>query len=147
MMVLLAMVSIGVMLYGYVLVRRLDRFLQRAEMEKEPEATVHKEVLLYGQGEPADRIGHALQEAAIAYDRTAEPDIRDGALYHWAGAFSDSDADNLLFCLWAKRRNENVRTLAQCNDRMYENVFKQAGITVVLPKDASVSQILACLKG
>ncbi|MEA5014694.1 MAG: NAD-binding protein [Candidatus Limiplasma sp.] len=147
MAVLLLMVSIGVVLYGYLLVRRLDRFIQRGGIVQEPAAMVRKEILLYGGKDAVGRIARALDEAAITYDRTAEMDVRNGAAYDWVGAFSESDADNLLFCLLAKRKNERIHTLAECNDRMYENVFKQAGITAILPKNAPVDQILACLKG
>jgi Trk K+ transport system NAD-binding subunit len=70
-----------------------------------------------------------------------------GIAYHWVGAFSKDDAANLLICLSAKRKNSDIRTMAKCNNVIFENIFRHTGITVILQNDMSASRILACLRG
>lgn len=147
MIVLLIIVLIGIILYGYFLMGRLDQFIERGGFVKEPEASTEKEILLYGEPETIDRISHALDAAAITYDFTTEPTIKDGTIYHWIGAFSKDDTNNLLICLSAKRKNSGIRIMAKCNNNIYENVFKQTGITMIFQKDIPINRILACLRG
>ncbi|MEA4970478.1 MAG: NAD-binding protein [Candidatus Pelethousia sp.] len=147
MIVLLIIVSSGIILYGYLLMCRLDRFLERGGFMAEPETPAEKEILLYGELETIDEISHMLDNAALTYDYTPEPDIIAGTIYHWIGAFSQDDADNLLICLMAKRKNSAIRTMAQCNNAIYKNIFRQTGITVILENGVSANQILACLRG
>lgn len=147
MIVLLIIVSVGIILYGYLLMDRLDRFITQGGFVKEPEASIEKEILLYGELDIIDEISLALDVTSITYDRTTEPEIKDGSSYQWIGAFSKNDANNLFICMSAKRKNINIRTMAKCNDMIYKNVFKQMDITVVLPNEVPVRQILAYFKG
>ncbi len=147
MIVLLVIVLLGIILYGYLLMCRLDRFIEQGGFMAEPDIHTEKEILLYGEKETVDEISHMLDGAAVTYDYTPELDIQNGTSYRWIGAFSEDDEDNLLICLMAKRKNSAVRTMAQCNNVIYETLFKQTGITVILKKDIPVDQILACLRG
>jgi Trk K+ transport system NAD-binding subunit len=147
MIVLFIIVFIGIVLYGYLLMGRLDKFIEKGGFRKVSEASGEKEILLYGEPETIGSIAHALDAAAITYDFTTEPAIMNGIRYQWLGAFSADDADNLLICLSAKRMNSNIRTIAKCNNVIYENVFRQTGITVILQNDIPIGRILACLKG
>lgn len=147
MIVLLIIASSGILLYGYLLMCRLDCFLEQGGFMAETKIPLEKEILLYGEWETLDKISHTLDGAAVTYDYTTEPDLQDGTAYQWIGAFSRDDADNLLICLMAKRRNGAIRTMAKCNDAIYETVFRQTGITVILKNGISAKQILACLKG
>lgn len=147
MIVLLVIVSIGILLYGYFLMDRLDQFIEQGGFIQDPEVPKEKEILLYGEPETIDEISHALDAAAITHDFTAEPIIKDGMIYHWIGAFSKDDVDNLLICLSAKRKNSGIRTMARCNNTIYENVFKQTDITMIFQNDIPINQILACLRG
>lgn len=147
MIVLLITISVGIILYGYLLMRRLDLFFARGGFMEEPETSIEKEILLYGEKETLAEIINVLGDASVSYDYTAEPDIKDGTYYHWIGAFSKDDMDNLLICLSAKRKNNDIGTMAKCNNMIYENIFRQTGISVILGKDISANQILAALKG
>ena len=125
----------------------LDLFIKNGGFIAEPEAIIVKEILLYGEMETLDELSHALDSALVSYDSTTEPEIQDGINYHWIGALSKDDEENLLLCLSAKRKNSNIRTIAKCNNAIYENVFRQTGITVILNRDLSINQILTCLRG
>lgn len=147
MIVLVIVVSVGVLLYGYLLMQRLDRFIERGGFAKEPDEPAEMDILLYGELEMLDEMRRALDDARVRYDLTAEPEVPDAAAYRWIAALSKDDESNLLVCLAARRKNNGIRTMAKCNDRVYEDVFRQTGITVVLHGDATVHRILACLKG
>lgn len=103
MIVLLIIVLIGVIFYGYFLMGRLDQFIERGGFIKEPEASKEKEILLYGEPETIDTISHAL-------------DVVSG-----------------------------IRTMAKCNNNIYENVFKQTDM--IFQNDIPINRILDCLRG
>ncbi len=147
MAVLLMVFFAGTILGGYLLMCRLDQFIDRGGFVREPEAATEKEILLYGDRKTITEIGRALDDAAITYDCTTEPAIRGSTTYHWIGACSGDDLDNILICLSAKRKNHQIRTIAKCNDRTYETIFQQTGVAVILPNEVAAYRILACLKG
>ncbi len=147
MIALLVIASIGVILYGYMLMSRLDRFMERGGFAGQPKVALEREILLYGEPETTDVIGLALDNAAITYDSASSLEIKDGATYRWVGAFSKDDERNLLICLLAKRKYESIRMMAKCNDMTYDNIFRQAGVTVIFTSDIVPDRILACLRG
>lgn len=146
MAVLLAIVSVGLLLYGYLLMCRLDRFLARGGIITEPKAAAEKEILLYGSRETLATLRPALEDANITYACASEPGAEDATAYRWIGAFSDDDAENLLFCLSAKKKNNGIRTMAKCNDTTYETVFRRMGVTAIL-RSVCADEVLARLRG
>mgnify|MGYP000380348961 CR=1 FL=1 len=144
--VLLIIVVIGAILLGYVAVSRLDRFYDRGGFTKEPDA-VTKEIFLYGAQEIVEALSKDLNKAKITNDWATEPEMNAGINYHWIGAFSDNDEDNLLACLSAMRNQSGIHTMAKCNDMTYQNVFKQTKIMIILRGDATAAQIIIYLKG
>ncbi len=105
--VLLIFAFVGAVLLGCVAVSRLDRFFARGGFTKEPDAVVTKEIFLYGAQEVVEALSEDLNRAKITNDWATEPEMNAGVNYHWIGAFSSNDEDNLLACLSAKR-NQSV---------------------------------------
>lgn len=140
-------VMAGILLYGYFLMRRLDQFIERGGIAKEPDEQEKVDILLYGEPEMLEQLRRALMDAQARFDMTDEPEVPDGTAYRWIAALSKDDERNLLVCLAARRKNAGIRTMAKCNDRVYEEIFRQTGITVVLREDDTANRILACLKG
>ena len=147
MITLLIVTTIGVILYGYALMSRLDRFMQKGGFARQPKVVIENGILLYGEQETIDAICSALDGAEISYDCTSKLETRDDVTYHWVGAFSTDDENNLLLCLLAKRKNKSIRMMAKCNDMVYKSVFKQTGVAVILENDITPDRILACLRG
>lgn len=147
MIVLLIVVMAGILLYGYFLMRRLDQFIEGGGFEREPDEQEKMDVLLFGESEMLAQMHHALMDAQVRFDVTDEPEVPDGAAYRWIAALSKDDESNLLVCLAARRKNAGIRMMAKCNDRVYEEVFRQTGITVVLHEGDAAQRILTCLKG
>lgn len=148
MIVLLVIFSAGFILYGYLLMGRLDRFIENNGFSKEEKNFTQKEILLCGEEEIIDPLSRALDEAAVTYDRESQSEAEDSGsvFYRWVGAFFADDEKNLLICLMAKRKNSAVCTMAKCNDRLFENIFRQTGVTVILQNEIPVNRVLACLK-
>lgn len=147
MITLLIVTTIGVILCGYALMSRLDRFMQKGGFARQPEAVIEKEILLYGEQKAIEAICSALDDAEISYDCTNRLETRDDVTYHWVGAFSTDDENNLLLCLLAKRKNKSIRMMAKCNDMVYRSVFKQTGVAVISEDNITPNRILACLRG
>lgn len=145
--VLLIIAVIGAILIGYVAVSRLNRFFDRGGFTMEPDAVVTKEIFLYGDQKVVESLSEDLNRAEITNDWAIAPEMNTGVNYHWIGAFSSSDEDNLLACLTAKRNQLGIHTMAKCNEITYQNVFKQTEIMVILRGDLTVSQIIAHIKG
>lgn len=137
---------IGAIILGYVAVSRVDRFFDRGGFIKEPDALVTKEIFLYGAKEVVEALSEDLNRAKITSDWATEPEMNAGVNYHWIGAFSRNDEDNLLACLSAKRNQSGIHTMAKRNDMTYQNVFKQTEILVVLRGDTTAAQIMMHLK-
>ena len=72
MIVLLIIGSVGIILYGYLLICRLDRFIERDDSVKELQAPAEKEILLYGEQDTIEEPGHDLDDAATPYDRATK---------------------------------------------------------------------------
>ncbi len=149
MIALLIIISVGVILYGYMLMGRLDRFMERGGFagELKSVAVSEREILLYGERKTIEAIASALEKAAITYDHTNELEIKDQVTYDWVGAFSKDDESNLFLCMLAKRKNESIHMMAKCNDMIYESIFRQMGVTVIFQNDISPNRIVACLRG
>ncbi|MPN58367.1 hypothetical protein SDC9_206071 [bioreactor metagenome] len=49
--------------------------------------------------------------------------------------------------MMGKRRNSAVRTIAACNDTLYEDVFRQMGISVIVSNGIQASRIIDYIKG
>ncbi|MPN63706.1 hypothetical protein SDC9_211471 [bioreactor metagenome] len=146
--VLLIVVVIGAILVGYMAVSRVDRFFDRGGFTKQADTVgITKEIFLYGDQKVVEALSEDLNRAKITNDWATDPDMRAGVNYHWIGAFSFNDEDNLLACLSAKRNQTDIHTMAKCNDITYQNVFKQTEIMVVLQGDLTASQIIAHMKG
>jgi len=147
MIALLIVTTIGVILYGYVLMNRIDRFIEQGGFAPGLRKITQREILLYGEPETLNTIGLALKRAAISYDYLNELEIKDGVTYRWVGAFSRDDESNLLICMLVKRNDDKIRMMAKCNDMVYESIFRQMGVTVIFQNEVSPDRILACLRG
>lgn len=143
---LLIFVVIGAFLIGYAAMSRLDRFRNRDRPPGEPDVIPAKGIFLYGCPETVKALSDDLKKAGVTNDWSAEPEMNAGVHYHWIGAFSDSDEDNLLACLWAMRSRPGIHTIAKCNDMTYKNVFKQTKISVILQGSIAAAQLVKHLK-
>lgn len=145
--IVLIIVTIGIVLYGYLLMHRIDRFFDEQPMGEKPLDLSQKDVLLFGNPEDLKTLCQQLGMASLSFDCVDEPKLCAHTIYRFVGAFSCSDIDNLQLCASAKRDQEDIRIVAKCNDLIYENIYKHTGASLVLRKDAECSQIFSFIEG
>jgi len=124
----------GVIVIGYFLLRRFDRFFDKGGFvpeTAEKRECKKKDILLFGDDKEIAGLCRALTAAGLSVD-AAELGENQGASYRWAGAFSHDDAENLLFCLSAKRKKLDILTMCKCNEPIYGNLMTNKGIDAVL---------------
>lgn len=144
---MIIIVLIGTILYGYVLMKKLDGYISQNFIKEEYVTLPQKDILLYGEPETIAAVVGVLEKESVLYDVTAQPEIKENTVYDWIGAFSEDDMNNLLICMGGKRKNPRVYTIAKCNQNIYEVVFKEMDITIIVKQEISAKQILACLRG
>ncbi|MDW7657571.1 MAG: NAD-binding protein [Bacillota bacterium] len=148
MIILIIFAAIGIVLFGYLIMSWLDAFFQKGGFIDSPAAKMEKSLLLYcaKQAEQLlDRLEPLLQQQGLRYCLIPEPHVPLPASILAVLAISDNDLDNLLLCHEAKHLHADVYTIALCNDPLFTDFFKDAGIDQVLtgnqPADALVTLI------
>ena len=147
MTIVLIITTIGILLYGYLLMQRIDSFFEKHSDNQMPVATMNKDVLLYGKPKALNALCGKLGSSDISYDCVEEPALCTHTAYRWVCAFSDSDIDNLQLCKAAKREQKHIHLAAKCNDSIYEDIYKHIGVSLVLHKDIHGDNLLACIEG
>ncbi len=144
--VLLTAATIGVMVFGFFLMTRVDRFLSDGGFEAGAERGDKSVVLVLAP----DAILNALEadgKELFSYKKIVEPLVPADTKTTAVLALSDSDLDNLLLCSEARHLHPNAFIVAKCNDTLYLNIFQSVGINQVLSGSFSVGMILAALQG
>ena len=145
--IVLIIVTIGIVLYGYLLMHRIDRFFDKQPLGETPLDFSQKDVLLFGNPEDLKTLCQQLGMVGLSFDCVDEPKLCAHTVYRFVGAFSRSDIDNLQLCTSAKRDQKGIRILTKCNDPIYENIYKHIGASLVLRKDVECIQIFSFIEG
>ena len=137
----------GILLYGYYLMRRLDRFIAAGGIPESPAARRQSAVLIFGGPEISGTLAASLEEKGITYEVTDHPDLLEYSAFLAVAAISESDLDNLLLCSEAKRLRPDILSFAICNDMTYKSVFDNAGIGCVFSIGVGNTSLPEALKG
>jgi len=144
----LIVVLSGILLYGYTLMRRLDKFIAAGGIPESPAARgAQSAVLIFGVPEFTGALAARLAEKGVSYEITDRPEIPEGASFPAVAALSESDLDNLLLCSTAKKLRPDILSFAVCNDVTYRRVFDSAGIGCVFTVGAGGASLPEALKG
>lgn len=137
---------VGVFIFGFLLMRRVDGFLTGGGFHKTPGDSVVKDVLVFSecakQSDEMNAIKDSLGGLAKQYDIINKPQIPEKCRYGIVVSISDNDMENLMLCAMAKRLYVDVFTVAKCNDKRYEPVFCRDDIDVFVFDDRSA---LSCI--
>ena len=147
MTIVLIIVTIGIVLYGYLLMHRIDSFFEQRANGETPLDFMQKDILLFGNPKDMKTLCKKLDLTDLSFDCVDEPKLCTHTTYRLVGAFSHSDIDNLQLCKSAKRNQKDIHIVAKCNDLIYENIYKHIGVSLVLLKDIEYSQIISCIEG
>lgn len=143
MTVLLVISMLGVAVLGYVVMYRIDRFIQRGGIIDGPQGRVHQGALVYGAPDIAER----LQKTGIKCRNLTEPVYPEDGFYSALFALSPDDIENLVICRAAKQADPGIYIIARCNVPRLDGVFKDAGAKRVLRAGEPVDVLLAELGG
>lgn len=138
---------LGVVLLGFAIVSKIDKFFDNINMEENRNEDVKNEVLIYPAEGIPNGLGPLLHTEGITYLIIAKPYIPENTEFKTLIALSDCDLDNLLLCGEARHNYPGSFIIARCNDLLYLNIFENIGINHVLTGTLSASELLFALKG
>lgn len=141
---LLIISTLGVLLLGYMVMIRLDRFLSGGHETKLPLERVRVAVVVFGGNAELFRL---LDREGITYRTTSRPELPDGTAFSMFLALSNDDLDNLTACNRAKHAAPGIKIIALCNDNTYMDMYSAAAGAGVLRGMPSAGDILLVMKG
>ncbi len=145
MIALLLITTIGISLLGYLMMVRLDNFIESGGFVEGPEAMLEPIVLIYDPHRDQGTLEKSLMEHHIRFQCITEPHVPENMIPVVVAAFSDSDMDNLLLCNEARHLHPDLFTVAVCNDALYTHLFKESGIKQVFYQHFPEKILLECL--
>lgn len=143
MTVLLIIASIGVILLGYLVMCRLDNFLERGGIPDSPKGRANQGVLVYGAPDVAEKINRSGMKCK---NLTTLPFPEDG-FYSALFALSGDDRGNLAICHAAKRADPGITIIARCSAPELRGVFETMGANRLLATGEPIDALLAELRG
>ena len=142
MVILFALMSLGILLFGYYIMSRIDAFLQHDSFIDNPNRQNEPVLLIYTTKKTDPLLATLLPRLyrqKVRFLIVFDPHVPFKANVYAVLAISGSDIDNLLLCREAKHRFAEVYTIARCHDPLYRHFFQEAGINRILTGDASDS--------
>lgn len=133
--------TLGVMLLGFVILRRMDAFFDSGGFLAPPGGGAEGGVLVCGSPSTVDR----LEKLGV---RCAEWTGEGAMERRWAAVLAlwDSDEENLSLCRAARRSGAEVYIVARCHAPAQLEAFRSAGADRVLLTGETLSVVLAQLQ-
>lgn len=144
---ILSLTVLGIALYGYCLMRRLDKYLNARSISNRSSEIIKQSVLIFGEPETAEPLIRHLEERGITYRVTPRPELSEDTALMAVAALSGNDLDNLLLCAQVKRLCPDALSFAVCNDMTYKNVFNSAGVSRIYTRGPGQPALPEALKG
>lgn len=144
MTVVLIISTLGVLLLGYLVMIRLDRFLSGTRETKLPPEKTRVTALVFGG---TAELYAQLEREGISYRKTSRPELPDFTAFSTFLALSNDDLDNLTACNRAKHAMPGISVIALCNDSMYMDMYYETAGAGVLRGKPSASDIILVMKG
>jgi len=118
----------GVVLFGYAVMCRLDKFMENGGFAESARARSRVAVLVYGDMELVGAAGDCLDRLGVTWQQSPSAEIPDSASFLAVVALSRSDRENLALCRRAKQLWPDAMTLAWCNDADDAFLYADAGV-------------------
>lgn len=145
MTVLLILTTLGVVVFGYCIMGRMDKFLRNMDFEDDDREEKNSNVLLFASKPDFSSFETSLTDKKISYISTYEPDIPDNMQIMTVLAVSNNDLDNLSLCCKARHLFPNAFLIAKCNDMLYHGIFKETGIHRIVTHNLTANVIISTL--
>ena len=143
MAVLLGVVTLGAVLAGWLVMRRIDAFLDRGGILDSPQGRANRGVLVYGAPEAVSR----LQRAGVRCAAIREEVFPEDGLYAALFALSADDGMNLSLIHSARRADPGIYVLARCNAPGLSPAYEAAGAARLIGPGEPVEALISELGG
>lgn len=143
MTILLAVTTVGLLVLGFFVMRRLDDFIERGGILDSPQGRANQGILIYGAPEVEEKIHRIGMKCKILID----PIFPEDSLYSALFALSQDDCANLALCQMAKQTDPGITMIARCSAPKLQGVFEAMGVSRLLGSEESVDPLLAELGG
>lgn len=143
----LIITTIGILLFGYYIAKRLGRTGKAGkpamDMTLVPARRINRGILVFG----ADDLAGKLADAGI---RCTKAETENGLFsgsdcYSALFALSDNDWENIALCRRAREKDSSIYILARCSQDNNRSFFEEAGTDRVLMPDESAESALGSL--
>ena len=137
---LLIVVTLGVFLFGYVMVKRFDTFVDSGGIPYSPEVREKKGILIHGSPDAV----RAAKKHNVLYAELKNAEFpKDGCCFSTALFLSDNEADNLRLCREARAYDPDVYIIVKCLDMRMKEVYYDCGASYIVSPEESADKLLA----
>lgn len=143
MTILLLIATLGMMLFGYIVMYHLDNFLESGGIGDSPQGRANRGILIYG----APKITEKIQKAGLKCRDLTALVFPDHDFYSALFALSADDYCNLAICRSAKHIDPGITIIARCNLPELRSVYETIGINRLLDANESIDTLIAELWG
>ncbi len=137
---ILVLTILCIIILGYYLMNGLDAFLTGGVFIN-PSSKNVSHILLFGLSSDSEII-NVLEDINVIYDLTDNECFTPLNIYKIVFACSDNDMNNLMICSSAKRADYNIYTVAKCNNKLYETVFRRDEVDKIVFDARSIITML-----
>lgn len=141
--ILLIITTIGLIFLGYLLMCRLDHFLDSGGILDGPVGRANKGVLVYG----AQNVAEKLQKSGIECKILTTAIFPEDGFYSALFALSGDDSSNLELCHAAKYIDPGITIIVRCNAPNLRDVFEAIGADKLLSANEPIDALLAEMRG
>jgi hypothetical protein len=136
---ILVLTLLCIIIFGFYLMKRLDAFLAGGVLLNSSKNISH--ILFFGLSSDSDII-NALENINVIYDLTDNECFAPLNIYNIVFACSENDMNNLMICSSAKRSDSSIYTVAKCNNKLYETVFRRDEVDKIVFDSRSILTML-----
>ncbi len=141
--VLLIITTLGIVLLGFLVMRRLDSFINSGGVLDSSQGRANQGVLVYGAPDVAKKI----HNAGLRYKTLSTPIFPEDGFYSALFALSGDDLTNLTICRAAKNSDPGITIIARCSSPELRSVYEAVGCNRLLDTNETVDELLAELRG
>lgn len=144
MSVLLVITALGILLLGYLIMRRIDNFIAGGGFVESWEGRKKMGVLIFGSHAAAC----AALNAGIQCTELTEPALpQDNGYYSAIFLLSEQESENLVLCRAVHREDPDLLIIVRCADTRLKEVYTKLGACHILSPDEPVEAMLSELWG
>jgi len=140
---LLIVSMLGVMVLGYAVMCRIDRFIEKGGIVDSFNGRINQGALIYGAPDVADKFW----KSGIKCRVLTKPFFPEDGLYSAIFALSANDDENIIICNAAKHADPGIYIVARCNEPRLNEIFKSVGVKRILSANEPIDSFLAELGG